>query len=137
MSSDKRPFAQRLRQERTRLGLAQSQLAAAGSVSKATQTAYESDVHVPTLEYLSAISDLGIDEVFVMKGKSSKDFIENEFDWDLLGDITEAISEWAEEQNRQIPTKKLRDLMRMLYREFADTRVIDGEVMARALRIAA
>ena len=137
MSSEKRPYAQRLRQERVRLGLAQAQLAAVGSVSKATQTAYESDLHVPNLEYLSAVSSLGIDEVFVMKGKSSKDFIESEFDWDLLGDITEAISEWCEEHNRQIPREKLRDLMRMLYREFANSGVIDGEVMARALRIAA
>jgi transcriptional regulator with XRE-family HTH domain len=137
MSELKRPYADRIRQERIRLGLAQSQLALAGNISKATQVAYESDLHVPSLEYLNAIGTLGIDTVFVLTGSFRGQFVEGEFDWDLLGNILDAIVNWSEEQNRQIPPEKLHDLIRMLYRDFYVTRVIDDVVMARALRLAA
>jgi transcriptional regulator with XRE-family HTH domain len=137
MSKEIRPFAERLKRERSRLGLSQSELAVAGHISKATQVAYEAGTHVPNLEYLSDVGQLGVDIVYVMTGRVQIDFVESEFDWELLGDITEAIFEWAEEQGRHIPKHKLPDLTRLLYREFAKSSSIDGEVMARALRLAA
>jgi transcriptional regulator with XRE-family HTH domain len=137
MSKVIRPFAERIRQERARLGISQSQLAAAGGISKATQVAYEGDTHVPNLEYLAAINSLGVDTIFIVTGSPKRQFVESEYDWELMIDILDAISEWAEEQNLKIPAKKRGVLIRMLYHQFCATRVIDGVAMARALQLVA
>ena len=137
MSMIIRPFAERIRQERARLGISQSQLAVAGGISKATQVAYEGGTHVPNMDYLAAISTFGVDILFLLTGSSKGQFVEDEYDWELMSDIFETISEWAEEQNLKINAKKHVVLIRMLYREFRTTRVIDGVVMARALQLVA
>jgi transcriptional regulator with XRE-family HTH domain len=137
MSKDIRPFAKRLRAERARLNLSQAQLAVSGNVSKTTQVGYESDSHVPDLEYLSRIESLGIDQTYLLFGIYKSNFVLKEFDWDLLADINEALNEWAEENNVRIPSHKFSDLLHLLYEQFIETRVIEPEVLARTLRLVA
>ena len=60
---------ERLKHERTRLGVSQKDFAAAGGVGKNTQIAYEKDERSPDTNYLLAVSALGVDIVFVLTGK--------------------------------------------------------------------
>ncbi|MGS0943737.1 helix-turn-helix domain-containing protein (plasmid) [Pseudomonas luteola] len=59
----------RLRAERNRLGMNQSQLAEIGGVTKNTQANYEKDDKSPDSAYLLAVAEVGVDIVFVLTGK--------------------------------------------------------------------
>lgn len=61
--------AERLRQERARLDLSQSDLASAGGVSLRTQAAWEKGDQSPNADYLVAVSGLGVDVQFVLTGR--------------------------------------------------------------------
>lgn len=58
----------RLRQERERLGLSQTQLAETGGVTQNTQYLYEAGKRSPDGNYFSAVSALGVDVAFVLAG---------------------------------------------------------------------
>lgn len=61
-------FGNRLRQERKRLGLSQTELGAIGSVSKASQLNYESGTRNPDSAYLMAVAAAGVDIGFLLTG---------------------------------------------------------------------
>ncbi|MDZ4036170.1 helix-turn-helix transcriptional regulator [Burkholderia gladioli pv. alliicola] len=58
----------RLRTERLRLGLNQEEFAAVGRVGRRTQAAYEAGERVPDASYLLAVSNIGVDIHFVLRG---------------------------------------------------------------------
>lgn len=60
--------AARVRQERERLGMNQSDFGAKGGVSRRTQAAYESGTTSPDIAYLSAIAGIGVDVGFILGG---------------------------------------------------------------------
>jgi transcriptional regulator with XRE-family HTH domain len=61
----------RLRAERERLRLSQAELAQLGGVSRNSQTAYETEKTPFTSEYLRAVTDAGVDPLFVIAGVRS------------------------------------------------------------------
>jgi len=69
-SSDLSPLSagERLREERSRLGLNQEEFAQLGGVNRNTQGSYEKNERTPDLNYLSAISVHGVDVLFVVTG---------------------------------------------------------------------
>jgi transcriptional regulator with XRE-family HTH domain len=137
MQVNSRPYAERLRKERARLGLAQAQVCTAGGVSKSTQVAYESDQRVPDLEYLDGVAALGVDKVFVATGLSATKFAAKHFDWELHREIISAICEFSTEHSVSIPPSKLSDLIHLLYDEFSAAGKIESATLARALRLVA
>lgn len=58
----------RLREERKRLGLNQSDFATAGGVQKRAQISYEQDERSPTTEYLQLLHQIGVDVSYVLTG---------------------------------------------------------------------
>lgn len=62
-------FHERLREERKRSGLTQSDLAEIGGVQKNAQSLYESGARKPDSDYLQAIAQAGIDVAYVILGK--------------------------------------------------------------------
>lgn len=62
---------ERLREERTRLGMNQTQFAAVASVGKTTQINYESDARAPDTTYLAAIAKIGADVQYIVTGVRS------------------------------------------------------------------
>lgn len=58
----------RLKEERSRLGLSQTDLGAAGGVGKTTQINYEKGAGSPDAKYLSAVASLGVDILYVVTG---------------------------------------------------------------------
>lgn len=66
------PLGSRLREERERLGLSQTDFGAAAGVGRKTQFNYESDERSPDGEYFAKIAALGIDVRYVIT--SSRDY---------------------------------------------------------------
>lgn len=58
----------RLREERDRLGLNQTDFGAKGGVSRGTQKAYELGANSPDLRYLAALEGAGVDIQYVLSG---------------------------------------------------------------------
>lgn len=61
-------IASRLKEERSRIGLNQIDLAAAAGVTRQTQSKYEKGIRCPDSLYLNAISQQGIDILYVITG---------------------------------------------------------------------
>jgi transcriptional regulator with XRE-family HTH domain len=62
-------IGQRLRQERERLGMNQTDFAEVGGASKRAQIRYEADERSPDAHYLAAIAKAGADILFFVTGK--------------------------------------------------------------------
>ena len=58
----------RLKEERERLGLNQTQLGAIGGVQKQSQLKYEGDITSPNAVYLAEVAKIGIDVNYVLFG---------------------------------------------------------------------
>ena len=65
-------LGERLRVERDRIGLNQSDFAALGGASKRSQIDWEKGVLVPNAEFLALVSKHGVDVLFVLTGERSK-----------------------------------------------------------------
>lgn len=61
----------RLKKERLRLKLSQSALGAIGGVETNAQGNYENGVRSPRADYLSSVSNAGVDVAYVVTGLSS------------------------------------------------------------------
>jgi len=59
----------RLKEERSRLGVSQTDLATAGGVGKTTQINYEKGERSPDASYLSAVAEKGVDVLYVVTGE--------------------------------------------------------------------
>lgn len=61
-------FGPRLTEERKRLGLTQSQLAEIGGIKRLAQSQYERETSSPTVRYLSAIAQAGVNLTQILFG---------------------------------------------------------------------
>jgi len=66
----------RLKEERSRLGLSQTDLGASGGVGKTTQINYEKGAGSPDAKYLAAVASLGIDILYVVTGIATPRVVE-------------------------------------------------------------
>jgi transcriptional regulator with XRE-family HTH domain len=62
-------FFTRLKEERLRLGLNQTDFAQTGGVQKRAQVSYEQGDRFPDVEYLFSISTIGVDIVYLLTGE--------------------------------------------------------------------
>lgn len=62
-------FGERLKEERKRLGMNQTEFALLGGIVKFTQLTYEKGDSTPNLEYLAKLEAAGIDAYYVLTGK--------------------------------------------------------------------
>lgn len=62
----------RLREERERLGLNQSDFAVAAGTTRKSQFNYETDARRPDADYLASIAGAGVDVLYVLTGQRSK-----------------------------------------------------------------
>lgn len=61
-------FGERLRGERVKLGLSQSEFGQLAGVTKKTQMLYEADERSPNSNYMTAISAAGADILYILTG---------------------------------------------------------------------
>lgn len=76
-------FGRRIAEERRRLKMTLVDFAAIGGVAKTTQTLYEANKRTPGLDYLSALSLHGVDQIYVLTGHRADQ--RSEFDEPVLG----------------------------------------------------
>lgn len=62
-------FGERLREERKRLGLNQTELALMGGVVKFTQINYEKNERTPDIDYLLKLHNAGVDVYYILTGQ--------------------------------------------------------------------
>lgn len=117
--------------ERVRLGLNQTDLAAIGGVSKATQVAYESNSTRPDAAYLSAIVGAGVDVLWLLTGRRVTGIVQ----WDLLFEIMALIEEWMSDRDKPTSTLERNDLLRTLYAQFCSDGRIDQEQLVTTFRL--
>lgn len=65
-------FSDRLREERKRLGMNQTELAAAAGVQKQAQVNYEAGKRSPNADYLAALAAVGADVLYILTGQRSQ-----------------------------------------------------------------
>lgn len=65
-------FSERLKSERNRLKLTQTQLAELAGTTKQSQLKYEKDIQKPGMEYLAAIAKVGVDVQYLLTGIHSE-----------------------------------------------------------------
>jgi len=58
----------RIKEERKRVGLSQTEFGEAGGITLRTQRCYEKEESVPDANYLSAIAGMGADVVYILTG---------------------------------------------------------------------
>lgn len=68
-------FSNRLREERARLKLNQTDFAAAGGVTKKSQVAYENDAEPAFVRYLEEIARIGVDIGYLFTGQRSRELV--------------------------------------------------------------
>lgn len=126
-----RPLGKNLREERRRLGLNQSELAQIGGVSKATQVAYEADSTRPDSDYLSLVSEAGVDVCWLLTGRRAAPGVQ----WELLSEILALVEEWMGERGKPTSPSERIDLLRALYAQFCADNRIDVEQMQATFRL--
>jgi transcriptional regulator with XRE-family HTH domain len=76
-------LGQRLREERVRVGLSQTELAAVGGLQQRAQLNYESGARSPDANYLLALKSVGVDIVYVLTGQRAA----------LAGDVADRLDD--------------------------------------------
>lgn len=89
-------FGERLRKERERVGLNQTQLAEVAGIKRMAQSQYEKEVRSPTIRYLSAIASTGIDLHYLLF--ESKLALPQEDQRGLEKKIFELVEQYARQQ---------------------------------------
>lgn len=77
-------IGQRLREERERLGLNQTEFGVGVGVSRGTQKAYELENNSPDLRYVAALENAGADVRYVISGRRSSGRVEEGDDNEIL-----------------------------------------------------
>lgn len=126
----------RLRAERQRLGLTQSQMGEAGGVSKTTVLGYEANTYVPDVLYLSAVTAIGVDPVYILLAKRKEEFAAEVFSWSLARQLAELIEEWASSRGKDTPLAIRWDLLELFYRQFCSDGEVDGRAVESTLKLA-
>ncbi|WP_338728109.1 helix-turn-helix transcriptional regulator [Shewanella baltica] len=75
----------RLRDERVRLGLSQTEFGELGGVRKNTQSKYESNERSPDALYLANVAKIGVDVQYVLTGEPRAEADEN---------VAELLAKW-------------------------------------------
>lgn len=121
-------FSRRLRSERERLGLSQTDFGAIAGVKRNAQMNYENGTRAPDADYLSAIAEAGVDIHYVVTGKRVLTESDVQTELKNLADAWEAIEIALREANKTLPVDKMRQAAEALYQA-----VKNGEGQAEPL----
>jgi transcriptional regulator with XRE-family HTH domain len=86
-------FGERLKAERKKLKLSQTELAEIGGVGRLAQSQYESEQSAPTTRYLSAISSAGVNLTYLVLGVRPDNTVLNP---EQLNRVENKAFEWIE-----------------------------------------
>lgn len=98
-------LGERLKAERSRLSMSQTELAAIGGVGKTTQINYEKGVRSPDASYLAAVAEAGVDVLYVLTGERRAAAIDApaEIDVGFLAEIAEMLEGIVRQAGKRPP----------------------------------
>lgn len=127
----------RLREERERLRLTQEVFAEAAGAKRRTLIDWEKGVSSPTAVQLSALSEIGVDVLYVLTGKHQQNSSEQSgaVEIDLVVKIASILEALLTKHRARLSLAKKQELVRLLYDHFALKGAVDDETVERHLKL--
>ncbi|MFK3706736.1 helix-turn-helix domain-containing protein [Klebsiella sp. NPDC088457] len=127
---------ERLREERNRIGLNQTEFGALAGVGKTTQINYENGNRTPSADYLAAIFEHSVDIQYVVTGVRSQVVHEREpLDDALFLKIVTTLERVASRSSRQWPTQDLITTAIKVYNFLIKEDAVDSDKIERLLKL--
>ena len=130
---ESRLYGEKIRHERRRLGLNQTDFARLGGVSKATQVAYEAGTTLPQIDYLARLHLAGVDALWILT-EMPEGYL-GPWQRELLSEIWALVEEWASERGKPTPLAERQHLVFTLYHQFLQRRKIDAAQAGNVLKL--
>lgn len=127
----------RIREERERIGLNQSDFGDLASVTKATQINYEKGNRNPDTAYLLAIAKAGVDLYYLLTGKHAVTMKDVNAELRCLADAYEAIDTALYEADKYLEPNKKRQAAEALYMAYKEGEIEDLETGAGLMALSA
>lgn len=90
---------QRIRTERERLGMSQEAFAREVGVTRVTQNYYENSVREPSLAYLSACGNIGVDILYLLFAELSEAEYVDLINWELFAEVWDWVQQVTVDAN--------------------------------------
>lgn len=127
---------ERLKEERNRLGLNQTDFAALAGVGKTTQINYESGNRTPSADYLAAIFNHGVDIQYVVTGVIAKKVHEREpVEAELFLKVVSALEKVAAQGKKKWPAQHLVATAIKVYNFLIKEEMVDSDKIERLLKL--
>lgn len=117
----------RLKEERERLGMNQSDFAAIAEAGRKTQFNYEIGERAPDAGYLAAIAVAGADVQYIVTGRPGDTSAAQDVavDWDLLEQVIVGVEAFLSERKAKLRPDKKAGLIRVLYAKFSEDKSLN------------
>ncbi len=123
-------FRERLKSERQRLGLSQTDLGAAGGVDRRTQYKYEAGLSEPVISYLHGVESAGLDVPFALFGLRDGS-LNAVVDWPLLWQAVEDVGLFCARRAPDCSEGLRRDLVERLYAAYLENKRSEQPITQR------
>ncbi len=127
-------FGERIKSERQRVKMNQTEMAELAGVSKTSQVNYEQEQRIPDARYLAAISDK-VDVLYIVTGEHTPDRNPKALDAQVIESILTAIDAWAVERKKPISIQVRAELLAVFLKQMMASGKIDPDLMRTTLRL--
>ncbi|WP_368762665.1 helix-turn-helix domain-containing protein [Klebsiella michiganensis] len=129
-------LSERLKEERNRIGMSQTEFGALAGVGKTTQINYENGSRSPSADYLAALFDNNVDIQYVVTGIRGRKVHEREpLDDELFLKIVTTLERMASRGKRQWPTHDLISTATKVYNFLIKEETVDSDKIERLLKL--
>ncbi|WP_261168941.1 helix-turn-helix domain-containing protein [Serratia ficaria] len=127
---------ERLREERNRIGMNQTEFGALAGVGKTTQINYENGSRSPSADYLAAIFKYSVDIQYVVTGVKGGVVREREpIDGGLFLKIVTTLEKVATRSKRKWPSEDLAATAVKVYNFLIKEEIVDSDKIERLLKL--
>lgn len=126
-------YGERIRAERLRLKLTQTEFAKAVGISQGTQVGYESGARLPNIQYLTLAAGLGVDVMYLIFGKPGKTAAMDMLDWELQTTILKVVERWLDKHQVVLSVEKKMRLVRIFFDKYNQIEEIDYDDIDQTL----
>jgi transcriptional regulator with XRE-family HTH domain len=115
-------FGERLKAERNRLRLTQETFATGANTNRASQGFYEKEQNWPTIEYLAAVSAMGVDVTYLLYGYRADQLALQIIQSEVLTDAFQLVGDLEKEFGAQLAPKTRAKLFQLVLGAFLSGR---------------
>lgn len=130
-------YGEKIREERERIGLSQTEFGAATGVTKKTQGLYERGEREPDGSYLQAAAAAGCDVLYILTGRREQKATERTLADEARRLALEVVQEWQIEKGKFLPVDKFLRAVELLAELAGDEPAQVKKHAASVLRLAA